>query len=389
MATIVQVVPGDSQAGHDTPARVKWRSAGKALVVTLALRTFYSLLAAYFSPHLALDERLIRSNRLTDHLLSRATHPALYAFLGVWERFDTLWYVQISRHGYEGPIASVFYPLYPILIRAASFITRSDLMAALLVSTAASFLLFWGALRLFELDTTPSTALRGLLLWALWPAAFAFFAGYPESVLCALIVWAIYFARSGRWLTAGTLGLLAGLTKALGCLTALPLLWLAWQRRSRVGAASAAMCAIGTAGFQGWLAMRHFPTAAEVYRTYWATTTVAPWVTLLDAIRGLANHPSFMLMVNVAVIAAVCVAAGMPSVRVEYRIFALAAICLFLTKHSRVLLESSTRYALAVFPAYLQMAAKFRGLGFAILFLVAAGLNLLLFRAFLDWGLVV
>lgn len=389
MATIVQVVPGDTQPGHKEPAPARWRPAATALVLTLGLRALYSLLAAYFSPHLALDERLIHSNRLTDQLMSRAAHPALYAFLGVWERFDTLWYAQISRHGYEGPIASVFYPLYPILIRTASFITRSDLLGALVVSTAASVLLFWGALRLFELDATPSTALRAVLLWALWPASFAFLAGYPESLLCALIVWAIYCARSGRWLTAGMLGLLAGLTKALGCLTGLPLLWLAWQRRSRMGVAAAAMCTIGTAGFQGWLAMRHFPTAAEVYRTYWATTTVAPWVTLMDAIRGLANHPSFMLVVNVAVIAVVCVAAGMPSVRVEYKLFALAAICLFLTKHSRVLLESSTRYALAVFPAYLQMATKVRGLGFAILFLVAAALNLLLFRAFLDWGLVV
>lgn len=389
MATTVQAAPGHSQHDSPEPAPAKWRTAGKALILALGLRIFYSLLAACLSPRLGLEEKIIHSNRLTDHLINRAAHPVLYASLGVWERFDTLWYVQISRHGYEGPIASVFYPLYPILIRIASFLTHSDLVAALSISTAASFLFFWGALRLFELDTTPATAWRGLLLWAVWPAAFTFFAGYPESLLCALIVWVIYFARSDRWLTSGTLGLLAGLTKAVGCLTALPLLWFAWRRRSRMGLLAAVMCGAGTACFQGWLAVRHFPAAAQVYRTYWATVTVAPWATVLDTIRSLAHSPNFMLIVNVAVLAIVCAAAMMPSVRVEYRIFTVGAVSLFLTKHSAVLLESSTRYALAAFPAYLQMAVKVRGLGFAVLLLLAGALNLLLFRAFLDWGLVV
>ncbi len=384
MATIVQPLTAGQARRAGTV-----RPVVKALALTLGLRAFYSLVAAHFSPGLTLDEKLIHSNRLTDRLMSRAAHPAWYAFVGVWQRFDTLWYVHISRHGYERPIASVFYPLYPILIRTASFVTRSGLVAALLVSTAASFLLFWGALRLFELDTTPSTALRGLLLWALWPAAFAFFAGYPESLLCALIVWAICFARSDRWLAAGTFGLLAGLTKAMGCLTTLPLLWLAWQRRSRIGLAAALMCAAGTASFQSWLAIRHFPSTPNIYRTYWTTTTVAPWVTVVDAIRSLVHQPNFMLIVNAIVLAVICAAALMPSVRTEYKIFAVAAICLFLTKHSKVLLESSTRYALAVFPAYLQMAAKVRGLPFAILLLIAAALNLLFLRLFLDWGLVV
>jgi hypothetical protein len=390
MATTLQVAAVlEKSIAKPIQAR-RFTPAGKACALTLGLRLFYSIFAAVSSQYLRLDPKLIHSNSLTGQLISRESHPLLYALLGVWERFDTLWYVQISAHGYDDPMATVFYPLYPTLIRALSFITRSDLAAALLISTAGSFFLFWGALRLFELDYTPPVAFRALLLWMAWPASFAFFAGYPDSLLLALTVWAIYLARSGRWLPAGTLGLLAALTKALGCLTALPLLWIAWKRRDRRGMIPAALCVAGVACFESWLAIRHFPSAAQVYRKYWATTTVAPWTSLTDAARSLLHGGDFLLLLNAGVFVIVAVAAFMGPVRPEYKIFAVAAMCLFLTKHTEPLLQSTTRYSLAVFAAYPALAVRFgQGLPFGFVLLIAVALNLLLFRTFLDWGLVV
>jgi hypothetical protein len=364
--------------------------AGRAFSLTLGLRIFYSIFAAVLSPSLRLDPSLIHSNSLTGQLMSRELHPFLYALLGVWERFDTLWYIQISVHGYGDPRATVFYPLYPILIRTLSFITHSELAAALVISTAASFFLFWGALRLFELDYPPPDAFRALLLWVAWPASFAFLAGYPDSLLCAFTVWAIYLARSGRWLPAGVLGLFAGLTKALGCLTALPLLWIAWKQRDRRGALAAGINLAGVTCFQGWLAIRHLPSAAQVYRTYWATTTVAPWTTMSDAVRSLAHGGNLLLLLNAGVFVIVGAAALSRRVRPEYKIYAAAALCLFLTKHTQPLLQSTTRYSLAIFAAYPALSVKCgRGVSFAFMVFIAAALNLLLFRAFLDWGLAV
>jgi hypothetical protein len=354
------------------------------------LRIFYSIFAAFLSPGLRLDPNLIHSNSLTGQLMSRESHPLLYALLGVWERFDTLWYIQISRHGYGNPMATVFYPLYPMLIRALSFVTHSELAAALFLSTGGSFFLFWGALRLFELDYSPAVAFRSLLLWVAWPASFAFFAGYPDSLLLALTVWAIYFARLGSWLPAGTLGLLAGLTKALGCLTALPLLWIAWKQRDRRGVIPVVLCVTGVACFQGWLAIRHFPSAAQVYRTYWATATVPPWTSVGDAVWSLAHGANFLLLLNAGIFIVVGAAALMRPAQFEYKIYAVAAMCLFLTKHTEPLLQSTTRYSLAVFAAYPALSARLGPvLLYISLLLVAAALNLMLFRAFLDWGLVI
>jgi hypothetical protein len=389
MASTLQVaaLPDTSIA---KPTRVRWTPAVRAAVLTFGFRIFYSFFAAVTSSWLRLDPGVIQSNSLTNHLMSRDSHPVLYALLGVWERFDTLWYMQISRHSYDNPAATVFYPLFPGLIRALSFITHSDLAAALLITTAASFFLFWGALRLFELDYPADTALRAVLLWMVWPASFAFFAGYPDSMLCALTVWAIYFARSSRWLPAGTLGLLAGCTKAVGCFTALPLLWIAWKQRSRSGIAAAAACVAGVACYEGWLALNHFPPAAQVYRTYWATSTVAPWTNLGQAIRDLAHSGDRLLLMNLGIFAVVGAAALMRPVRFEAKTYAIAAMCLFLTKHTQPLLQSTTRYSLSLFAAYPAISAKLNGgLSFAALLLICAVVNLFLLLTFLDWGLVI
>lgn len=388
MASTLQVaaVPETSFARSQ---RVRWTPAGKAAILTIGFRFFYSFFAAVVSRWLELDPKRIQSNSMTGHLMSRDSHPVLYALLGVWERFDTLRYIRIARHGYDSPAASVFYPLYPALIRAISSITHSDLVSAVLIATGASFFLFWGALRLFELDYSAETALRAVLLWVVWPASFAFFAGYPDSLLCALTVWAIYFARSSRWLPAGAFGFLAGCTKAVGCFTALPLLWIAWKKRERGGLFAAAACVAAVACYEAWLALNHFPPAALVYKTYWATTTVAPWTSLGEAVGVLAQTGNRLLLMNLGIFVIVGVAALMRPVRLEYKIYAVAAMCLFLTKHTQPLLQSTARYSLTLFAAYPVLSAKLKGLSFACLLLICAVVNLFLLLTFLDWGLVI
>ena len=180
------------------------------------------------------------------------------------------------------------------------------------------------------------------------------------------------------------------MTKALGCLTALPLLWIAWKQRNREGVIAAALCATGPVCFQGWFAIKHFPSAAQVYRTYWATSTVTPWTSVRDVAWSLTHGGHLLLMLNAGVFVIAGAAALMPRVRFEYKVYAMAAMCMFLMKHTEPLLQSTTRYSLALFAAYPALAAKFdQGLSFPVIVLIGAALNLLLFRTFLDWGLVV
>jgi hypothetical protein len=392
MATSTQAaaVLDTSTCDFRTCSHRRWTSLKTALTFTVVLRIFYSLAGAWFVPYLQLDAHRIRSNSLTEHLMSRDAHPMLYGLLGVWERFDTLWYVEIARHGYFNAKATVFYPLFPALMRLLTLFTRSELASALLISTTATFLLFWGALRLFELDYSRQVSFRAILLWVVWPSSFAFFAGYPDSMLCALVIWSIYLARRERWMPAGVFGLLAGLTKALGCFVALPLFWLAWKQRKKEGALAAAVCGAGVICFQATLAAYHFPSAAQVYRTYWRTTTVAPWTSLLDAARVMAHGFDLPLFLNLSLFALIGWAALRPGVRTEYKLFVLAAMVLFLAKHTQPLLQSTMRYSLTIFAAYPVMALKVnRPFWLGAVLLVGGALNLLLFKTFLDWGLVI
>ena len=54
--------------------------------------------------------------------------------LGVWQRFDTLWYLRIAAQGYARHDGStVYFPLYPMLIRLLGTLFASNYLLAALV----------------------------------------------------------------------------------------------------------------------------------------------------------------------------------------------------------------------------------------------------------------
>src|ERR1035438_8798144 len=167
-----------------------------AMLVTAALRLFYTAMAAAFMPFLHPDPALIHSNALTENLPT--PHGLHYALLGIWERFDTLWFLRIAEHGYDRPMAVIFYPLYPAAIRLVSVLIPAT-AAALLISTTAAFFSFWGLLRLAGGELSEVGRLRVLLLVCVFPSSFVLFAGYADSLTLALAVWAVILGREARW----------------------------------------------------------------------------------------------------------------------------------------------------------------------------------------------
>lgn len=358
-----------------------------ALAFALGLRAVYAAAALLLWNHLVASPDLIRSNQFTDHLISPA-HRLLYPLLGVWERFDTLWYLHIAAQGYDRQAAVVFYPLYPALIRALSWL--SPLGAALTISTAAAFFFAWGLQELIRLDLPDSTARRALLLVAVWPGSFILFAGYADGLVMALSVWSIYFARRERWATAGILGLLAGSAKALGAVTAVPLAWLAW-RKDRRRLWTAAMPLAAPAAFNLWIRAAGYGSAEAAYAAQWHTHVAWPWTTLWLALRGSIAVPADpVLRINVIFLLLTCGLALVRNLRMEYRLYAFAAIALFLTKNTDPLLQSTVRYVLAVFPTFLALAMLLerRRLGLMALCGLFAVANAVLVVAFWRWSLV-
>ena len=100
-----------------------------------------------------------------------------------------------------------FFPLYPALIHALAWITRSDLVAGVLISLVAFAVALVLLHRLVLLDFGEDVAEATVMLIAFCPVAFFFSAVYTESLFLALSVGAIYAARRERWLRrAGLLG---------------------------------------------------------------------------------------------------------------------------------------------------------------------------------------
>lgn len=361
-----------------------------AAIYTILLRTIYAIYGVLLAERLRLDPRLIHSNSLTDHLMQRS-EGWRYALLGVWERFDTLWYLHIAQYGYDRSEATVFYPLYPLAVRAVSWVIHPPLLAALLISTAASFFYFWGIQSLVELDSSRKTAIASVYFAGLWPAAFMLFAGYAESMVGALSVWALYFARTGRWPLAGFLGLLAGATKAVGGLVAVPLAFLGWRYRTSRSWTSV-LPLLPPVAFTVWVRSAGFGSVSDAYSRFWGTSVEFPWITLAHSLRRfLASGIDLLFLLNFLSLAAVCCLVLLKPVRPEYKLYAVTVLALFLTKETDSLLQSTMRYLIVVFPAFTTLAhlLRYRATGIVALSVFFFLLNGILLFRFFEWSLVV
>lgn len=359
-----------------------------ALAITAALRVVFSATAAALALFLRPDPALIRSNALTDNLPS--PHGLHYALLGIWERFDTLWYLRIAQHGYDRPMAVIFYPLYPAAIRIVSCFLPAT-AAALCVSTAGAFFFFWGLLRLADPSLTGTGRIRMLLLLAVWPASFALFAGYAESLTIALIVWAVIFARAGRWWPAVLCGLLAGLGRPSGVLVAIPLCILALRSR-RAASLVVFLTPLGVLGYWSWLRWSGRPSVVEAYRLHQGMAIAPPWVGMWESLRTpIAQHDA-LLAIRLGLIVLVVALSLRHEVRLEDKLFALAVVLQMLLYAGRPAV-GAVRYLLPVYPAFLALGSyaqsHWNRRQFSFYVAAFGCLNLVWLWAFLNWSLVV
>ncbi len=141
-------------------------------------------------------------------------------------RWDSLWYTRVAELGYgyevrlpDGDVHSnlAFFPLLPWLERAVSAVTSlSYADAGLVVSTLASLAAAWGIFAVADHVYGRRAGVCAVLLWAVLPVGIVQSMAYSESLFTALAAWSLYAVLTGRWLTAGLLASLAGLTRPVG-----------------------------------------------------------------------------------------------------------------------------------------------------------------------------
>ena len=142
----------------------------------------------------------------------------VYEALSLWNRWDSLHFLQLAEFGYSGSdvLKSWFYPFFPWSVRFAAFFTRDFLIAGLLVSGIAGVAIALLFRRLVELDHSRAVALRSVWFLLIFPTAHFLHIAYSEALFLAFVIGSIYAARTNRWLTAGLVGALAFATRPNG-----------------------------------------------------------------------------------------------------------------------------------------------------------------------------
>jgi hypothetical protein len=202
-------------------------------------------------------------------------------------RWDSSWYLVIARYGYRPDLApftsarSAYFPVYPLSIRAVSWLGVPFVLCGVLVSFAAFGLALYGIHRLTSLELAHSTQRLSsrlgdvprlaVIVMAFSPMAFFFSAVYSESLYLALSVALFWSARQGRWAWVGVCGALAGATRSTGLVLAVPalVLYLYGPREDRppdrptpsadrlgVSAADGLRAAVGARAYRLALAVR-------------------------------------------------------------------------------------------------------------------------------------
>src|SRR4051794_36528221 len=221
------------------PARAsgRARATGDAAVAD-ALRAFWVsrlLVWAVGAGAAALWGLSARTTLFDPGAVTRPFGPAANALAAPFARWDSVWYLAIANDGYpaDDPRRAAFFPLYPLLVRAANTVVGAPIVAGALVSLLCFAVALVLLHRLTELELGAPAARMTVWAIALFPGAVFFSAVYSEALYLALSVGCLYAARTGRWAWAATAGALGAATRSAGVLLVVPLavMWLASRDR--------------------------------------------------------------------------------------------------------------------------------------------------------------
>jgi len=216
----------------------------------------------------------------------RATDPAAWVLdrLVAW---DSSFFIDIAEHGYNSTGATccgqVFFPGYPLSIRALTPIFGDAQIAALavpVIAGAVAAMLLW---RITNEEFGASAGRHAVALLALTPYGVFLSLAYSESLFLALTLAAWYFARHQRWWWAGLAASGAALVRVNGVFVAIALvvMWFVSRRAYRHAPRSALFALLmpfASAGAYTWYVdSRSWPSWASAQDFAWKRHVGWPW----------------------------------------------------------------------------------------------------------------
>lgn len=314
-------------------------------------------------------------------------HPWTWHFV-TW---DGAFYLSIAQHGYTGdPAMGAFFPLFPLLIHLAGYLTGGNYSIAGLITSiacgAAASVAVWA---LADRVCGRQVADRAVLLFCVFPGAITFALLYSEPLAVALGAAALLALLDRRWLLAGIIGALATAERpdlvVLVVVSGVAATQAIWARREWRAVVAPALTPLGVLAFFGYLGYRyhnyaywflienkdwhqHFDGGVHTFRVLF-------WLDPMDAHREL-----FVAMLITMFVAALAGIALMLAARLPLPLvlFAIMTILLVVTSSNG---DTKPRFVWVAFPIFIGAAAKLpRAIYWPVLILSAAGLFLLIGR---------
>ncbi|MEU1198339.1 hypothetical protein ABZ446_19160 [Streptomyces sp. NPDC005813] len=191
---------------------------------------------------------------------------------GVWPllatKWDADWYLGIADHGYTRLLGAAydannlaFFPLYPVLVKAVAAVTPGTrATTGVAIAVVGSFAAAWGIHAVGSHLHGRRVGVLLTVLWAALPVGMVQWMGYTESLFTAFAAWSLYAVLTGRWLWAGPLAALSGLTRPTGIAVAAAVTvtaLLSLRRGFSARALTAALTApAGWLAYVGWVGLR-------------------------------------------------------------------------------------------------------------------------------------
>lgn len=338
---------------------------------------------------------------LVDHGHVTKAGAGFHAHEGLFA-WDASYYRAIAEHGYHGVerLGVRFFPLVPLAARVVGAALGGRYGLGLIVVVHVSSLVMGALLHRLVLDDLGDAALARRSTWlvALAPPAFVFVLGYAEATFMALAIGCFIGLRRDRWWLAAACGVLAGLTRPMGAILALPAAieasagWRPARLRERGGRVAAVLAGpAGLAVFIGWSAVANH----DAFRPLRAQSdpklrggVVSPITAMLHETRGLVHgtHIGSALHVFWAIGLIVVLLVGIRRLPLSYSVFAGASILIALSTEN---LESFERYCLSAFPFAVAAATMLtrKHVERAVLALAAAGMAGYAVLAFLNYSI--
>jgi hypothetical protein len=286
--------------------------------------------------------------------------PAQNIGLALWQRFDANWYLKIAARGYDGSDGStVYFPLYPMLIRVFSWI-MDPLFAALLISNIALIgvlvLLYRLASKLVDVATTR----RALAYLLMFPTAFFLMGAYTESLFLLFTLGNFHAASQRRWVWAALWGACAALTRLQGVLLLIPLLYMLWRERKTFAwkefilrGLPLALIPLSTFSFLAY-------SNLSLFNTYQGTLNarfVFPWENIWAAVSVLAHGEGAIVDALNLIVTLGSLAIMVPvwkKLPLEYTLYALLMLIAPMFRMTTLQpLVSMSRYAVVIFPMFI------------------------------------